>query len=297
MKILVIGATGMLGHKMLQILGKAFPKKVYGTVRGSKDRLASYQFVAADHLIENRDVENSEAVIETLNQVKPQYVINCVGVTLRKADHDSVQKNYTLNAVLPHVLSFWCHQNQAKLIHFSTDCVFDGAKGNYSESDLPNASDVYGRSKFLGETHHHPSALTLRLSIAGRELFGKTELLEWFLAQKNKSIHGFSEVYYSGVTTNFIAQEVVRLIQNYPLLSGVFQVSSEKISKYELLLLANQIFDTKAEIQKDPSKKSDKSLNCDKYITMTKFIKPRWEDMLKEVAQDSVDYDAGGVGL
>jgi dTDP-4-dehydrorhamnose reductase len=283
-KIAVLGVTGMLGHKMLQILEGAFPSQVYGVLRGSKDRLSSYGFVAPDRLIDQVNVESTQALLKVLNEIRPQFVINCIGITLRKAEHDSTQKNFAINGVLPQILSFWCQQHQAKFIHFSTDCVFNGARGNYTEHDLPDAEDVYGRSKYLGETPYHPSALTLRLSIVGRELFGKTELLEWFLAQKNKKISGFSEVYYSGVTTSVAAREVVKIIQKFPDLAGLYHVSSEKISKYDLLMMANQIFKANVEIQKDPSKKSDKSLNCDRYIRETRFIKPSWPEMLKELA-------------
>lgn len=291
MKIVVLGVTGMLGHKMLQTLEKAFPGQVYGFMRGSKARLIPFNLVSADHLIENVDVENTSSLIKALNSLKPQYVINCTGITIRKLERDSIQKNFAINSVVPQILSFWCNQNQAKLIHFSTDCVFNGERGNYSESDMPDAEDVYGRSKYLGETPHHPSALTIRLSIVGRELFGKTELIEWFLSQRNKTISGYSEVYYSGVTTNFASREVVRIIQKFPNLSGLYQVSSEKISKYDLLVIANKVFKANVEIKNDASKKSDKSLNCDLYIKATQFTKPRWQDMLTELAEDTAHYE------
>lgn len=291
MKIVILGVTGMLGHKMLQTLEKAFPGEVYGLLRGSKERIARFNFAPAKNLIENVDVENTSALIKSFDQLKPQYIINCTGITIRKIEHDSIQKNFFINSVVPQTLAFWCHQNKAKLIHFSTDCVFSGLKGNYTENDLPDADDVYGRSKYLGETHHHPSALTIRLSIMGREIFGKTELLEWFLAQKNKSINGFSEVYYSGVTPNFVAREVARIINQFPELSGLYQISSERISKFDLLSIANELFQVNVDIKKDSSKKSDKSLNCDRYIKATNFKKPRWEDLLKELSEDTEYYE------
>ncbi len=288
MKILVIGATGMLGHKMLQILGHEFPQRVYGTLRGSKTKLEKFNFVPGPHLFENVDIEKLDDVISLLSKLKPTFIINCTGITLRKVENADVEKNYFINAFFPRTIDLWCQSNDAKLIHFSTDCVFDGKKGNYLEKDLPTARDVYGMSKFLGEVTE--ASLTLRLSIVGREIFGKTELIEWFLSQKNKTVSGFSEVYYSGVTTNFVAQEVIRLIKNYPNLCGLYHIASNRISKYELLTLANRIFQNQTEIIKDATKHSDKSLNCDKYVQATKFQKPDWEQMLQSLSEDKLGY-------
>lgn len=290
MKILVIGATGMLGHKMLQILGHEFPNQVYGSTSGPKAKIEKFNLVPAMNLLEFVNIENMQQTLEQLDQLKPQVVVNCSGITLRKIDQAQIEKNFHINSYFPRVLSLWCQNNQSRLIHFSTDCVFDGQKGNYTEKDFPTAHDIYGRSKYLGEVEALRT-LTLRVSIVGRELFGKTELLEWFLAQKNKTIQGYSEVYYSGLTTNFLAREVVRILKEFPDLSGLYQISSERISKYDLLVLADQIFKNQTEITKESGKHSDKSLNCDKYASVTKFKKPQWAPMLQALAQDPFLYE------
>ncbi len=289
MKIIIIGASGMLGHKMFQVLSSEFNNNVYGTIRRSKNELLNFDFMPRYHYIENADVENTEDILAAIDQVSPQVIINCAGVTLRKSDNSSLEKNYSINSYLPKVLSLWCENNKCKLIHFSTDCVFDGSKGNYVENDFPTATDVYGRSKYLGEVSH-PNVLTLRLSIIGREIFNKSELLEWFLSQKNKKISGYSEVYYTGVTTHFLAHEVLRIIKEHPDLFGLYHIASEKISKFELLQLANQIFDNQTLIADDKSTKSDKSLCCDKYIQKTNFIKPSWTSMLLDLKNDPTGY-------
>jgi dTDP-4-dehydrorhamnose reductase len=290
MKILIIGATGMLGHKMLQVLGKAFPNTVYGTVRKNKAALAAFQFVPEDFIFSDVDVEKSLDVIGLLDQLKPQVIVNCTGITLRKVDNASAEKNFQINSLFPQLLGKWAQQNDSRLIHFSTDCVFDGKKGNYNELDFPTADDVYGKSKFLGEASGS-HALTLRVSIVGREIFEKTELIEWFLSQKNKSIRGFSEVYYTGLTTLFLAHEVVQIIKKHTQLSGVYQISSQKISKYELLALANEIFKNQCHIENDTSKKSDKSLVCERYKEATGFVQPEWKTMLTDLFKDNSIYE------
>ncbi len=264
--------------------------QVFGTLRGKKSLITRFNLVPTENLIEEVDVDESEKFIQLLDKLRPNFVINCTGITIRNADHLNSEKNYRINSFFPRILSLWCQNNQARLITFSTDCVFDGTKGNYSEADFPTELSIYGQSKFLGEVTDENS-LTLRVSVIGREIFGKTELLEWFLAHKNKIVQGYSEVFYSGLTTNFLAQEVVRIIKSYPTLSGRYQIACEKISKFELLSLVNKIFDNRTEIIKNSSKKADKSLNCDKYISMTKFVKPEWEVMLTEMRNDQFRYE------
>ncbi len=280
----------MLGHKMFQILSAEFKNDVYATLRKDKTEILKFEFMPRTNYIENIDVENNSAVLSVLNQIKPQFIINCAGVTLRKLDNSSIEKNYNINSYLPKFLAAWAVNNQSKLIHFSTDCVFDGGKGDYAESDLATAQDVYGRSKYLGEVLDSNS-LILRLSIVGRELFNKSELLEWFLSQNHQKISGYSNVYYTGLTTNFVANEVIRIIRNYPQISGLYQLASEKISKFDLLMLANQIYNNQSVIVDDKSKKSDKSLNCEKYIKKTNFKKPNWPEMLLALKTESELYE------
>ncbi|MBC7740848.1 MAG: sugar nucleotide-binding protein, partial [Bdellovibrionaceae bacterium] len=173
----------------------------------------------------------------------------------------------------------------------STDCVFDGKIGNYSENSIASASDHYGQSKFLGEASG-VNCLTLRLSIIGREILSKTELVEWFLSQKGKAVNGYGKVYYTGLTTRFVANEVNRIIEKFPTLTGLYQVAAEKISKYELLKLINQKLNNQAELNNDSNKKSDKSLNCDLYVAKTGFKKPTWDEMISDLQSDNSFYEA-----
>lgn len=290
MKILIFGISGMLGHKVWQVTNTEFTNSVFGTIRKTKSELSQFDIFKSENIFENVDIQNTKQVLSILDNLKPDFIINCTGVTLRKSENKDIEKNMLINSLFPQVLALWAKNNQSRLIHFSTDCVFDGLTGNYTETDYPTASDAYGVSKFLGEVCSSNS-LSLRVSIVGRELFGKTELIEWFLSQRNKTVNGYSQVYYTGLTTNFLAHEIVRIMKNYPTLSGLYQVSSEKISKYQLLVLLNKKFNNKAEIIEDNSKKSDKSLNCDKYIKATGFIKPNWVDMIDDLVKANLYYE------
>ena len=280
----------MIGHKVFQILNKNFPDCVVATTRTHKKELVEILSAKDTQIFEGLDLVNQNQIHELLDKVKPTIVINCAGITIRKLQTVSPETTYLVNSVAPKIISFWCEQNKAKYIHFSTDCVFDGLKGNYSENDCPTATDLYGRSKYLGEVQTSTS-LILRVPVIGRELFSKTELLEWFISQKNKKISGYAEVFYSGMTTNRLAEEIVHILKTFPNLNGLYQISTEKISKFELLSQLNEVLKNNTEISKDASKKSDKSLKCDKYIGRTKFIKPLWKQMLIEQSNENEFYE------
>lgn len=289
MKVLVFGVTGMLGHKVYQVLTEQFGASVFGTIRGQKESLAQFSFFNVKQIFEDIDVENSHRINQFLNEQKPDWIVNCTGVTLRKLSALSSSQIWKINCFFPRQLKNWCELNNKKVIHFSTDCVFDGERGNYSETDFASADDDYGKSKFCGEIDG-PNCLTIRTSFIGRELHSKTELLEWFLAQKNKAIKGYSKVVYSGVTTNIAAKEVVRIMQFHPYLSGVYHLSSVPESKFKILELANKAFNVQATIAEDLTKISNKSLRSEKYISKTGYVQPTWSDMIQELALDPTIY-------
>lgn len=291
MKLLVLGGAGMLGHQIfLQLRSEFGLKNVACTLRKTKDHYARFGIFNDGPVFDNVDVLNFSELEKLLKTFQPQYIINCIGLTLRKPELSDMQKCIEINSMLPHKIAIWGQSHNCRVIHFSTDCVFDGKKGNYKETDIPTADDLYGESKFLGETAY-ANALTMRLSIVGRELEGKTELVEWFLSQKEKTIKGFSRAMYSGLTTNVVSKEVIRLIKNYPHLHGTFQLASEPISKFELLKILNDLYNCKSEILENADYLSDKTLNCDRYSKATGFIKPSWKTMLSEMKQsEKVNY-------
>jgi dTDP-4-dehydrorhamnose reductase len=289
--ILVLGADGMLGHKMFQRLGARFPG-TRGTLRTSTrdPRFADVALLQGDAIVEGVDAMDEAALRARIDALRPDVLVNCVGVIKqRDAAHDPIP-SITINALLPHRLAAWLRPWNGRLIHFSTDCVFSGRRGRYREDDLPDAEDLYGRTKFLGETRDTPNALTLRTSIVGRELFHHQSLLDWFLAQRG-TVRGFTRVIYSGVTTNHLAEVVGDVIERHRDLRGLYQVASEPIAKHDLLRLVKEAFGkTDVEIVPDDREVSDRSLDGSRFAAATGYRCPPWPALVAELAADPTPY-------
>lgn len=293
MNILVLGADGMLGHKMFQTLGARFPG-TRGTLRTSRadPRFAGIPFLHSDAIVDGVDVMHEDALRRRIEALRPDVVVNCVGVIKqRDAAHDPIP-SLTINALLPHRLAAWLGPWSGRLIHFSTDCVFSGDRGHYREDDVPDARDLYGRTKFLGETPHAANALTLRTSIIGRELLNHTSLLDWFLGQRG-TVRGFTNVIYSGVTTNHLAGLVGDAIERHGDLHGLYQVASTPIAKHDLLQLVKDAFKkTDVTIVPDDSAVSDRSLDGRRFAAATGYVCPPWPALVAELAADPTPYGA-----
>ena len=278
MKILILGADGMIGHKMAQSLSHF---DLYLNSRSKSNYLQEY---FPSSTLSNFDFLNQN-IEDLLEKTLPDYIINAVGITIRRGASYNKETNF-LNSQLPKKIDFWCKENQKKQIHFSTDCVFSGDKGNYNDLDLPDAKDHYGKSKGEGEINSK-STLTIRSSMIGKEIYNKTELLEWVISNKNKKIKGFDNAIYSGVTTLWMSNTVNEIIKNYPDLCGIYNISSPPISKHELITQINTYFNLNIEIERDSSYYSNKSLNSDKFFSETNFKKPNWDEMLSDLYFDS----------
>ena len=205
-------------------------------------------------------------------------------MTIRRANDVSLNQIIFTNSLLPNILNKWSEKNNCRLIHFSTDCVFSGKKGNYKENDITDALDIYGKTKSLGEVNSD-YCLTLRSSMVGFELNNKTELLEWVFKNQNKSINGYSNVIYSGITTSLMSKIIIRIINDFPNLTGIYNVSSAPVSKYYLLKKINTIFDLNIEIKSTESKASDKSLVYSRFFNKTRIEIPKWDSMLQELKE------------
>ena len=278
MKILILGADGMIGHKMAQSLSHF---DLYLNSRSHSNYLQEH---FPNSTLSNFDFLNQN-IEDLIDKISPDYVINAVGITIRRGASDNKETNL-INSQLPKKIDFWCKENKKKQIHFSTDCVFSGDKGNYNELDLPDAKDHYGKSKGEGEINSM-STLTIRSSMIGKELYNKTELLEWVISNKNKNIKGFDNAIYSGVSTLWMSKTVNEIIKNYPDLYGIYNISSPPISKYELISKINTYFNLNIEIERDSSYYSNKSLNSDRFFLETNFKKPIWDEMLSDLYLDS----------
>ena len=291
MRVLILGGGGMLGHKLWQRLPRRFPD-TFVTLRQRHPALARSGLFNGERVIEGVDATDFEALDALLARLKPQTVINCIAVTKRREQADDPVAANTLNALLPHRLHRWARANEARLINFSTDCVFAGATGNYTEASTPDATDVYGRTKALGEIDA-AHALTLRLSIIGREIEHRTELLEWFLMQDGgEPVKGFRNALYTGVSTLYLADLVAELIERFHDLAGLYQVAAETISKYDLLLLARAAFGVDVAIEPVDRPVIRRNLNGERFRRATGCTPPPWREMMAALAADPTPYAA-----
>ena len=285
MRILILGGTGMLGHKLWQTWQDKF--EVYVTRREENKLLQTNlllsSFTKNDRVINYVSADNLESVISALELAKSNIVINCIGIIKQLPSAKDPIPSITINALFPNQLAQLCQTYQAKLIHISTDCVFSGRKGNYTEQDNPDPIDLYGRTKLLGEVTDN-NCLTLRTSIIGRELNSQNSLLEWFLSQKGKTVKGYDRAIYTGFTTPTLAQIIEKIILEYPTLTGLWHVSSNPITKYQLLNIINQTFNLGITIEKDESFICDRSLNSDRFRKYTGYSPPSWETMISQLA-------------
>lgn len=289
-RLLIFGAGGMLGHKVFQTAASRFPE-TWGTLRGN---LADYPLrgmkeFSSSRIVEGCEVTDLASVSAVLDQLRPNVVVNCVGVIKqRPAAYDSIA-SITINSLLPHWLALKLDEWGGRLVHVSTDCVFDGIRGCYTEDDAPNARDLYGRTKALGEVDS-PNSLTLRTSIIGRELRAHKSLLDWFLAQNHRTVSGYQQAWWSGVTTNHLADLIVSLIDDHPDLSGLYQVSSGRMSKYDLLTMVRDAYDLDITIEPDRSYVLDRSLDGEKLKAAIGYECPTWSQLLSRLVADPTPY-------
>src|ERR1039458_2586556 len=289
--VMVLGVTGMLGHKVFQRLRSGMHDTI-GLARGGRatEPLASIPLLAGDDVVWGADVRDFGALGALLEARRPAVVVNCVGIVKQRSEAKAAVPSITVNSLLPHWLAERLEQWGGRLIHFSTDCVFSGRKGMYTEEDAADAVDLYGKTKALGEVTT-PNALTLRTSIIGRELRGRRSLIEWFLAQRGGRIRGFRRVIYSGLTTNQMAILIEHLIRERADLSGLHHVTADPISKYDLLGLANEAFGAGVEIEADEEVVLDRSMSSDRFRGLTAWAPPSWAEMISEMASDPTPYD------
>jgi len=269
MRVLLLGAGGMLGHKILQALTR---HDVVSTVHGRKPPMLP-------EALEGIDVTDPTVLDDLYRAVDPEVVINCVGVIKQRVT--TPIESITVNALLPHQLA----ARGVRVIHFSTDCVFSGRKGNYTLNDTPDATDLYGRTKLLGEIAG-PNSLTLRTSIIGRELAHFQSLVEWFLTQSK--VQGYRRTLYSGVTTNWLASVVAELLDSD--LTGVWQIAGPVISKHDLLVLIRDAYDTDTVITPDDIEISDRTLDGSEFATVTGIVAPPWPEMIQGMIDDPTPY-------
>jgi len=283
MRVLILGGDGMLGHRLLRQFAPRHETRV--TLRHPLDAYKRFGLFDHGNAYDGIDVLEPTQVMKVFSDFKPQAAINAAGIVKQRADAKNEVLSIEINAIFPHLLARLCREHGARLVHLGTDCVFSGKKGNYSEKDRPDPEDVYGFSKLLGEADG-PGALTLRTSMVGPELQRRTGLVEWFLAQKGKSIKGWRKAIFSGVTTAELARVIEKLLTMHPDAHGVYHVSSAPISKFDLLTDLESRLKTGTTITPDESFVCDRSLDSTRFRAAFGYSPPTWDAMLDELAAD-----------
>lgn len=287
MRVLILGGSGMLGHKLWQLFHERFETMV--TFRQSASAYSRYGLFDQERSIGDVSAGDFDAVTKAFARGRPEVVVNCIGIVKQDAAAKDPLTSINVNALFPHRLAELCRASGARLIHLSTDCVFSGRAGNYDEGAPSDAEDLYGRTKLLGEVSG-ANCLTLRTSMIGRELSGSQGLVEWFLSQEGKTVRGFRRAVFSGFTTQALAETIAWIIESHPQLEGVWHVAAEPITKFDLLMLIRERANLSIEIEPDDTFLCDRSLNAARFRQATGFVPPTWSDMISKMFQDSTPY-------
>ena len=289
MRALVLGGAGMLGHRLWRELDRHVD--AFATVRSSADDYASLDWFDPRRIIGAVDVLSDADLDRAMSAARPDVVINAVGIVKQRRDAESATTTIAVNALLPHRLADQCAAAGARLIHISTDCVFAGTKGAYTEADVPDAHDLYGRSKLLGEVDR-AGCLTVRTSMVGREIRTSRGLFEWFFSHRGEIVPGFTRARFSGLTTAELSRVIADIVQRQPELRGVWHVAGDPINKFDLLTIVNDAFRLGSTLRADESFVCDRTLDASRFMNATGYRPPSWAAMVAELAADPTPYDA-----
>lgn len=279
MKILVLGASGMIGSTMLRVLSENDDWQVVGAVRAESAKAYFPERIACRMLV-GTDLLASDELLRLFSNAKPDVVVNCAGLTKHLQEGNEPLSAVAMNALLPHRLAEFCRISGARLIHVSTDCVFSGMKGQYKESDPTDAADIYGRSKALGEVNG-PGLVTLRTSTIGHELGTKHGLLEWFLSQTR--CNGFARAIFSGLPSVVFSRVVRDIVIPDSRLCGLYHVAATPIAKFDLLELIASAYGKSITIEPDDRVMIDRSLNAERFREATGYVAPTWPDLVAQM--------------
>jgi dTDP-4-dehydrorhamnose reductase len=288
LRVLILGGGGMLGHKLWQRFRERFDTWV--TVRSSFAAYQRFELFEQARTIDGVDAADIDSVIRAVSLVRPTAIVNAIGIVKQLPSAQDPVISISINSLFPHRLAAIGRAAGARVVHVSTDCVFSGRRGGYTEQDPPDAEDLYGRSKSLGEITG-PGSLTLRTSIVGRELSTTSGLMEWFLSQRGERIRGFTRAMFSGLTTMALADVLAGVLERHPELSGVHHLSSVPISKHDLLCLLRDAFAPETKIDPDSSMVLDRTLDGSRFRTLLGQTAPEWPEMVRTMAADPTPYE------
>jgi len=288
MKALILGGSGMLGHKLWQTFAPRFDTFV--SFRRSADFYQRFGIFDDSRSLGGVSAENLNSVREVMTRLQPDVVINCIGIVKQDAAAKDSVASITVNALFPQRLAELCRTSGTRLIQLSTDCVFSGRTGNYDESSKPDADDLYGRTKLLGEVGGE-GCLTVRTSMIGRELSGAQGLVEWFLSRRGERVQGFRRAVFSGLTTLALSELLANVVEQHSNLWGTWHVAAEPINKLDLLALVRDAYELDIEIEPDQSFVCDRSLNGERFRQETGITAPPWREMIARMRADNTPYD------
>jgi dTDP-4-dehydrorhamnose reductase len=289
MRALVLGAGGMLGSRLWRELRGRF--ETYAALRRPYADYASLDFFDERRTIDRVDAARDDDLDRVFAVARPRVVINAIGIVKQRREADDAVNTIVVNSLLPHRLAERCASTGARLIQLSTDCVFSGARGEYSEADVPDACDLYGRSKLLGEVAG-PNCFTIRTSMVGREIGSSRGLIEWFLSHRGESVPGFTRARFSGLSTLELSRLIADVIEHHGRLEGVWHVAGNPISKFDLLSMVNEVFGLGTQLRPDDSFVCDRTLDACRFNSATGYRPPSWATMVAELAADPTPYDA-----
>jgi dTDP-4-dehydrorhamnose reductase len=287
MRVLVLGVNGMLGHRVARTLGGEI--EVWGTTRDTA--LPADGIIDPARHLAGVSAAHFPTVTRALARARPDVVVNCVGIVKQRSAAKSAVPSIEVNSLFPHRLAAACADTGTRVIHLSTDCVFTGSRGMYTEADTPDASDLYGRSKLLGELTE-PGCLTMRTSIVGWQLSEFTGLLDWYAAHRGTSIDGYRRVFFSGLTTEALARLIGDVILNHPDLEGMYHVSVDRIDKLSLLTRLDALLGWNTRITPVDEPVMDRSLDSSRFRAAAGWEPPSWDELLAGLAADRSWYDA-----
>ncbi len=296
-RVLILGATGMLGHTLMSQLTRDASLDVHGSARSAGALAETFGPDLLSRVTSGMDATDPALIDRLLDRVHPDVVVNCIGVIKQDSSAGDTGRMMALNAELPHLLADACEERRARLIHISTDCVFSGRRGRYVESDEPDPIDTYGRSKLLGEVHRS-SAVTLRTSFIGHEIGSQRSLVDWFLSQVG-TVNGFTKAIYSGLTAVELAHLLASAVFPREDLTGLYHVASTPISKYELLSMIALEYGWKGQLVPSSELERDRSLVADSFRAATGYRAPEWPVMINEMygaKRSSLTMASGGRG-